>query len=105
VFRRNSRINHAHGQSKTFEDFGKTMNEDSRGLGRHYKGRDFVPKSQDILYGSKHPKDEETSNFTPGSSTYVPRAWQNMPMRPAMHLGHAGRGSELFFFFFHFLSG
>jgi len=41
---------------KTYEDFGKTMNEDSRGLGRHYKGRNYVPKSQDILYGNKHPK-------------------------------------------------
>jgi len=30
---------------KTCEDFGKTMNEDSRGLRRHYKWRNFVPKS------------------------------------------------------------
>jgi hypothetical protein len=35
---------------KTCEDFGKTMNEDSRGLERHYKRRNYVPKSQDILY-------------------------------------------------------
>jgi len=41
---------------KTCEDFGKTMNVGPRGLRRHYKRRSYVPKSQDILYGSKHPK-------------------------------------------------
>ena len=29
---------------KTGEDFGKTMNEDSRGLGRYYKERNYVPR-------------------------------------------------------------
>jgi len=43
-------------QNKIFEDFGKIMNEDSRGIRRHNKGRNFVPKSQDILHGSKHQK-------------------------------------------------
>jgi len=32
------------------------MNEDSGGLRRHYRGRNYVPKLQDILYGSKQPK-------------------------------------------------
>jgi len=41
---------------KIDEDFGKIKNEDSRGLKRLYIGRNFIPKSQDILYGSKHPK-------------------------------------------------
>jgi len=48
---------------KTCEDLGKTMNKDLRGLRRHYKGRNFVPNSQDILYGRKHPKDEETGDY------------------------------------------
>jgi len=41
---------------KTCEDFEKIMNEDSRGLGRHYKEMNSIPKPQDILYGSKNPK-------------------------------------------------
>jgi hypothetical protein len=41
---------------KTCEDFGMTMNVDSRGLERHYKQMSYVPKSKDILYRSKHPK-------------------------------------------------
>jgi hypothetical protein len=41
---------------KIGEDLGKIKNEDSKGLVRLYRGRNFVPKSQDILYGSKHPK-------------------------------------------------
>jgi len=32
------------------------MNEDSKGLERHHKGRNYVPKSQNILHGSKHAK-------------------------------------------------
>jgi len=36
------------------------MNKDSRGLRRLYRGRNFVPRSQDILYGSIHPKDGKT---------------------------------------------
>jgi len=35
------------------------MNEDSRGLIRHYKRRSYVPKSRDILYGRKHPKEKK----------------------------------------------
>jgi len=41
---------------KTCEEFGKIKNEDLRGLRRHYRGRNSIPRSQDILYGSKHPK-------------------------------------------------
>jgi len=48
---------------KTSLDIGKTMIEDSRGLRRLYKGRNFVPKSQDILYGSKHPKGRRNWRF------------------------------------------
>jgi len=41
---------------KTCGDFEKTINENSRGLIRHYKMRNYVPKSQDILYERKHLK-------------------------------------------------
>jgi hypothetical protein len=50
------------GRAKHLEDLG-TINEDSRYLGRHYKGRNYVLMSQDILYGRKHPKDEETCDY------------------------------------------
>ena len=48
------------GKAKHLEDLGKTMNVDSRCLERHYKGKSYVPKSQDNLYGKKPPKEEET---------------------------------------------
>jgi len=41
---------------KITEDFGKIKNEDSRGLVNLYRWRSYVPRSQDILYGSIHPK-------------------------------------------------
>jgi hypothetical protein len=50
-------------RAKHLEDLGKTKNEDSRNLGRHYKGRNYVLMSQDILYGRKHPKDEKTCDY------------------------------------------
>jgi len=40
---------------KISEDFEKIKNEDSRGLIAHYRGRNSVYRSQDILYGSNHP--------------------------------------------------
>jgi len=52
VFWCNSRRNHKISTAKhlkTSEIFGKIPNEDSIGLRRHYKGRNFVPKSQNIL--------------------------------------------------------
>jgi len=39
---------------KTWENFGKIMNEDSRALKIYYEGKN--PKFQDILYESKQPK-------------------------------------------------
>jgi len=41
---------------KICEDLGKMKNDDSRGLRRVYKGRNHVPKFQDILHISKHLK-------------------------------------------------
>jgi len=73
------------------------MNEDSRGSERHYKGRYYVLKSQDILYRMKHPKDEETSIYAQEIYTHAPRARKNTLMLPAMRLGHARSGLELLF--------
>jgi len=64
---------------KTYEDFRKITNEDSRGLERHFKGRNFVFKSQDILYESKHPRRQKkhafmhmTTHSWPSSMSHVP---------------------------------
>jgi len=54
-----SRRNHANRQSKASSRFEKTMNEDLRGLWRHYKREKFYSKSQNKLHGRKHPKDKE----------------------------------------------
>ena len=56
----------------TCEDFGKIMNEDSRGLRRHYRGRNYVPMSQDILYGSKHPKGRRNMHLCIGQHSHAP---------------------------------
>jgi len=63
------------------------MNEDSRGLGRHYKGMNSIPKSQDFLHGSKHSKDEETSVYAQGNTT---RAWPRRLEHAKLHT-HAPR--------------
>jgi len=82
----NLRRNHANRHSKIFEDFGKTMNEDSRGLERHYKGRNYVPKSQDILYGRKHPKRQRNNWFCAENCPKAPQMCCHAPqvsvMRP-----------------------
>jgi len=69
---------------KTCEDFGKIINEDSRGLRRHYKGRNYVLRSQDILYGSKHPKKQRNMHLYTGLHSHAPRAWTIRPKH-----GHA----------------
>jgi len=53
---------------KTCEDLGKIMNEDSRGLRRHYKGKNYVPMSKDILYESKHPRRQKKQAFRHGTT-------------------------------------
>jgi len=84
---------------KTSEDHGKTMNEDSRDLERHYKGLNYVTKSQYILYRRKHPKDEGTCIHVQEISTEPSQAWSmRLGHAPCpLALGHAGSGSELFF--------
>jgi hypothetical protein len=42
----------------------KMKNEDSRGLRRLYKGRNYVPKFQDILNISKHLKKGEETDIS-----------------------------------------
>jgi len=66
---------------KTCEDFGKIMNEHSRGLRYHYQKRNIVPKSQDILHGSKHPKGRRNEHLRTGKHTGAPRA---LPWPPSM---------------------
>jgi len=40
---------------------GKTKHEDSRGLKRLYKGRNYVPKFQDSLTMKKTPQQTENT--------------------------------------------
>jgi len=79
VFWCNSLRNHANRQSKTCEDFRKIMNEDSRGLERHYKGRNYVPRSEVILYGSKHSRRQRDMHLGTGLHSHAPRAWSIFP--------------------------
>jgi len=64
---------------KTSEVFGKIMNEDSTGLERHYKGRNSIPKSQDILYVSKHPKRRWNKHLHVEKYIGAPEAWSILP--------------------------
>jgi len=50
---------------KICEVFGKTKNKDSRDLKRHYRGRNYVIRFQDILYQSKPSKNEEIDFSSP----------------------------------------
>ncbi|RHN41053.1 hypothetical protein MtrunA17_Chr8g0361881 [Medicago truncatula] len=49
---------------KIYVVLAKMKNEDSRVLRRHYKGRNFVPKFQDILHIRKHPKRQRNMHFS-----------------------------------------
>ena len=60
---------------KTCEDFAKIKNEDPRGLRRHYRGRNFVLKSQDNLYRSKQPKGRRNKDLSLRAHSHAPRAW------------------------------
>jgi len=52
---------------KISENHGKINNEDSKGLRRLYKGRIYVPRSQNNLYGSKHPKQRQKEEKGPSA--------------------------------------
>jgi len=58
---------------KICEELVKIKSEDSRGLIRHYRGRNYVSKFQDILYGSKYPK--RWRNMRPGAHIALSCAW------------------------------
>jgi len=80
------------------------MNEDSRGLGRHYKGRNFIPKSQDILYGRKHSKRRRNRQLRTRkrinalrTCCHAPWACKNAPMLLSIRLRHVVGASELLF--------
>jgi hypothetical protein len=97
VFWCNSRRNHSNWKSKTSEDFGKIKNEAPRGLRKYYKWRNFVLRSQDILYGSKLLKGRRNidlymhRNTLTGSLSmiHMPRG---EPRRPEHDLGTPRRG-------------
>jgi len=48
------------------------MNEDSRGLARHYNGRNYVPKYQYILYARKYPTRRETDDYAHRHTLMLP---------------------------------
>jgi len=74
---------------KIDEDFEKTMNKDSRCHIRHYKGRNCFPKSQDILYESKHPKGWRNMRFQVGNWTDAPQVCCHTPQVFVMCPDHA----------------
>ena len=99
---------------KTCEDFGKIMNADSRSLKRHYKERNYVSMSPDILYRCKHPKWQRNRHLCTELHSHAPRAWsmhpehghapQAWPWRPkgafsalSCSLSMSKNGSELIF--------
>jgi len=59
---------------KISEDFGNIKNEDSRGLGRRYRVRNYVPRSQDIINGSKYPKGRKNRDSGIETHSHAPRA-------------------------------
>ena len=83
----------------------KMKNEDSRGLKKNYKRKNFVPKFQDILHISKHLKRRRNMQFStrntlrsaqahkrgrpelttgePGAWFKAPSAWPSRNMRLA----------------------
>jgi len=69
---------------KTCENFGKTMNEDSKGLGRHCKGNNSPCKSQDIFYESKHPKGRRNNRFRARNWSEAPQMCCQAPQVSAM---------------------
>jgi len=62
---------------KISEAFEKIKNENSRGLGRCYKRRKYVLRSQDILYGGKHPKGRKNGDLCIRTHSQAPRALLN----------------------------
>jgi len=71
----------------TCEDFGKIMNDDSRGLGRNYKWRNF---SRKISYMKTNTQKDKNRHLRRGKYPGVPQAWPcfpSMAMHPEYGLG------------------
>ena len=66
---------------KNCEDFGKTKNEDSRGLRRLYNERNFVPKFQGKLFENEDIKTTKIEETGTNRGCHAPRAY-------ATRLGH-----------------
>jgi len=74
--------------SKICEDFGKTRNEDSRGLVRLYSGRNCVSRYRGKLFGGKHLKRRKNVEFGPRTHNHAPMAW-------FMNIGHGQLGTHM----------
>jgi len=62
---------------------GKVKNEDSIGLRRLCKGRNFVPKFQDILQWSKHLNKRRKMTFQLKTHSEVPKRIERGPQKVA----------------------
>jgi len=61
---------------------GKMKNEDSRGLKKLYRGRNYVPKFQNILRWSKHLKRRRNKHFQHQTHSQAPRHTKGGAMCP-----------------------
>jgi len=59
---------------KICENFGKTKNEDSRGIKRLYNGRNSVPKFRGKLFEDEDLKRRKIGETRPMKQYHVPRA-------------------------------
>ena len=59
---------------KICEDFGKTENEDSRGLKRLYSGRNSIPKFRDKLFEDENLKRRKIEETGPRKQHHACRA-------------------------------
>lgn len=86
---------------KICEDLGKMKNEDSRGLIRLYKGRNYVPKFQDTLHRSKHLRRQRTKHFQHRTYSQAPRHIRGSHAPMNFHCGACAlRSKALFYDFF-----
>ncbi|AES60411.2 transmembrane protein, putative [Medicago truncatula] len=58
---------------KTYKDLGNTVNEDSRGLERHYKGRNFSQVPRHHIWKETPKRRKKKNNYVREISTYAPQ--------------------------------
>jgi len=63
---------------KNCQDFGKTRNEDSRGLIRLYIGKNVVPKFREKLLEDEDLKTTKIRETGPRKQYYAPWAYENV---------------------------